>query len=137
MVDRLQFFALLDMLFGEDYTNSQRNNMYENSSTIRWMRLPESDQKGKCSLTVEQQNNQYNAFKNAVSNSSQKLSNSLGGVTTLKLAPATEIGKLENNDVFLKNTLTEENNKAISTSLGLALSALNGAGKGQAIRLCK
>lgn len=126
----LAVFALLDMLFGEDYTNSQRNNMYENSSTIRWMRLPESDQKGKCSLTVEQQNNQYNAFKNAVSNSSQKLSNSLGGVTTLKLAPATEIGKLENNDVFLKNTLTEENNKAISTSLGLALSALNGAGEG-------
>jgi hypothetical protein len=125
----LALFALLDMLFAEDYTDSQRNNMYENSSTIRWMKLPESDQKGKCSLNPEQQNNQYNAFKNAVkSNDTRK--NRLGGSTTLKLAPGSEVGKLENSDTFLKNTLTEENNNAISTDLGLALSALNGTGQG-------
>jgi len=125
----LALFALLDMLFAEDYTDSQRNNMYENSSTIRWMKLPESDQKGKCSLNVEQQNKQYTAFKNAVkSNDTRK--NRLGGSTTLKLAPGSEVGKLENSDTFLKNTLTEENNRAVSTSLGFPIAALNGGNAG-------
>lgn len=127
----LGMFALLDMLFADDYTDSQRNNMYENSSTIRWMKLPESDQKGKCSLNIEQQNNQYSAFKGAVKSSNKyNGKNRIGGTTTLKLAPSTEVGKLENNDTFLKNTLTDENNKSVSTSLGLALSALNGTGQG-------
>lgn len=124
----LAVFALLDMLFAEDYTDSQRNNMYENSSTIRWMKLPESE-KGKCSLNPEQQNNQYNAFKNAVKSSDTR-KNRLGGTTTLKLAPGSEVGKLENNNSFLKDTLTDENNKAVSTSLGLAISSLNGQGEG-------
>jgi hypothetical protein len=125
----LAIFALLDILFAEDYTDSQRNNMYENSSTIRWMELPEGEKKGTCSLNKDQQNNQYNTFKNAVKSSDAKR-NRLGGTTTLKLAPGSKIGKLENSDTFLKETLTEENNKAISTSLGLALSALNGTGQG-------
>lgn len=125
----LVVFALLDILFAEDYTDSQRNNMYENSSTIRWMELPEGDKKGTCSLNKDQQNNQYNAFKNAVKSSDAKR-NRLGGTTTLKLAPGSKIGKLETNKTFLENTLTEENNKSISTGLGLALSALNGTGQG-------
>lgn len=126
----LAVFALLDMLFSEDYTDSQRNNMYENSSTIRWMRLPEAEKKGSCSLNKDQQNNQYNAFKNAVKSRDANNKSRLGGTTTLKLAPGTEIGKLENSDTFLKNTLTEENNNSISTDFGFALSALNGAGEG-------
>ena len=125
----LAVFAILDMLFADDYTDSQRNNMYENSSTIRWMELPQGEKVGSCSLNKDQQTNQYNAFKNAVKSSDTKR-NRLGGTTTLKLAPGSKIGKLENSDTFLKDTLTEENNKAISTSLGIALSALNGTGQG-------
>ena len=125
----LAIFALLDMLFSDDYTDSQRNNMYENSSNIRWMELPPGEKTGSCSLNKDQQKNQYNAFKDAVKSNDTK-QNRLGGTTTLKLAPGTKIGKLENNDTFLKNTLTEENNTAISTDLGFALSALNGTGDG-------
>lgn len=126
----LALFALLDILFSEDYTDSQRNNMYENASTIRWMELPESERKGACSLSKDQQANQYNAFKNAVRAADTSTKNRLGGTTTLKLAPGTKIGKLENADTFLKNTLTEENDMAVSTSLGLALAALNGGNSG-------
>lgn len=122
--------AILDILFSEDYTDSQRNNMSDNASTIRWMRLPESDKKGSCSLNKEQQANQYNAFKNAVKSNDNRKRQRLGGTTTLKLAPGTEIGKLDNDNTFLSNTLTNENNNSISTSLGFPISALNGGNTG-------
>lgn len=126
----LSLFALIDILFADDYKDSQRNNMYKNSSTIRWMRLPEGERKGSCSLNKDQQNNQYNAFKGAVSSNDAKARNRLGGTTTLKLAPGTEIGKLDNDSVFLKDTLTDENNNNISTSLGFPIAALNGGSEG-------
>lgn len=125
----LGMFALLDILFAEDYTDSQRNNMYDNSSTIRWMELPEGEKKGYCSLNKDQQKNQYDAFKQAV-RSADVRKNRLGGTTTLKLAPGSKIGKLENNDTFLKDTLTVENNTAVSTSLGFPTALLNGGNSG-------
>ena len=125
----LGMFALLDILFAEDYTDSQRNNMYDNSSTIRWMELPSGEKTGSCSLNKDQQANQYNAFKNAVK-SADTNRNRLGGTTTLKLAPGSKIGKLENDDTFLKDTLTVENNTAISTSLGYPTALLNGGNSG-------
>ncbi|WP_249312000.1 hypothetical protein [Congzhengia minquanensis] len=126
----LGLFALLDILFSEEYTDSQRNNMRENSSNIRYMTLPEGEKKGSCSLNKDQQTNQYNAFKKAVNIDDQNKKNKIGRTTTLKLAPGTVIGKLDSDNTFLTNTLTKENNECISTSLGLAISALNGGGQG-------
>jgi hypothetical protein len=126
----LGLFAMLDILFSDDYTDSQRSNMRENSSTIRYMTLPEGEKKGSCSLNKEQQKNQYDNFKKAVYSNDNNNSKKLAKTTTLKLAPGTQIGKLDNSNTFLKDTLTEENNKAISTDLGLAQSALNGEGQG-------
>lgn len=126
----LGLFALLDILFADEYTDSQRNNMRENSSTIRYMTLPEGEKKGSCSLNKDQQNNQYNAFKKAVNVDDQNKRNKIGRTTTLKLAPGTTINKLESDSTFLTDTLTTENNECISTSLGLAISALNGGGQG-------
>lgn len=54
----LGLFAMIDILFSEDYTDSQRSNMRENSSTIRFMTLPEGEKKGSCSLNRDQQKNQ-------------------------------------------------------------------------------
>lgn len=126
----LGLFALLDILFSEEYTDSQRNNMRENSSAIRYMTLPEGEKKGSCSLNKDQQNNQYNAFKKAVNANDDNQKNKIGRTTTLKLAPGTTINKLESEDTFLTDTLTKENNECVSTSLGLAISALNGGGQG-------
>jgi len=126
----LGLFALLDIMFSEDYTNSQRSNMRDSSSNIRWMELPEGEKTGSCSLNKDQQNNQYAAFKKAVNVNDENKVNQIGKTTTLKLAPNTKVGKLEAGDTFLKDTLTQENNECISTSLGLAISALNGGGSG-------
>lgn len=126
----LGLFALLDILFADEYTDSQRNNMRNNSSTIRYMTLPEGEKKGSCSLNKDQQKNQYEAFKKAVNMDDQNKKNKIGCTTTLKLAPGTTIDKLDSDDTFLTDTLTTENNECVSTSLGLAISALNGGGQG-------
>lgn len=120
--------ALLDILFAMDYKDSQRGNMYDQSASIRYMELPPGERQGSCSLNVEQQKNQYEAFKRAVNVSESNKRNKIGRTTTLKTAPGTKIGKLDINDTFLKDTLTDENNASISTDLGLAIGALNATG---------
>lgn len=120
--------ALSDILFAMDYVDSQRSNMYDQSSGIRYMELPAGERQGSCSLNVEQQKNQYEAFKRAVNASDSNKQNKIGRTTTLKLAPGTKLGKLDMDDTFLKDTLTEENNTSISTDLGLAIGALNATG---------
>lgn len=120
--------ALQDILFAMDYTDSQRSNMYDQSASIRYMELPSGERVGSCSLNVEQQNNQYNAFKRAVNANESNKRNKIGRTTTLKLAPGTKLGKLDTNDTFLKDTLTEENNTSVSADLGLAIGALNATG---------
>lgn len=120
--------ALQDILFAMDYTDSQRSNMYDQSASIRYMELPSGERAGSCSLNIDQQNNQYNAFKRAVNANESDKRNKIGRTTTLKLAPGTKLGKLDTNDTFLKDTLTEENNTSVSTDLGLAIGALNATG---------
>lgn len=120
--------ALMDILFAMDYTDSQRANMYDQSASIRYMELPSGERQGSCSLNVEQQKNQYEAFKRAVNASDSNKRSKVGRTTTLKLAPGTKLGKLDTSDTFLKDTLTEENNTSISTDLGLAIGALNATG---------
>jgi len=122
--------ALNDILFAESYTDSQRGNLYENSGTIRWLKQPQGEKQGQCSLNKDQQKNQYDNFKSAVTNTVQRGNRRISQTTTLVLAPGTEVGKLENDSTFLKDTLTEENLKSVSTDLGLALAALNGTGEG-------
>ena len=120
--------ALSDILFSMDYTASQRGNMYDKSSSVQYMELPPGERTGSCSLNIEQQKNQYEAFKRAINASESNKKNKVGRTTTLKLAPGTKLGKLDTGDTFLKDTLTEENNTSISTDLGLAIGALNATG---------
>ena len=121
--------ALNDILFSESYTNSQRGNLKDNSGTIRYLVQPEGEKKGQSSLNKDQQKNQYDNFKEAVKGHVQSTSHKISQTSTLVLAPGTTVGKLENDDTFLKDTLTDENMKAVSTDLGLALAALNGMGE--------
>lgn len=115
--------ALADMKFGEDYNDSQYQLIMEIASSIYYMILPESETKGQCSLNKEQQKNQIEAFKGAV-----KLNTSNRGgskISTLSLAPGTKIDRLAKDSSLLKDTLSDEIIKKISTNIGFASSALN------------
>lgn len=121
--------ALTDILFDEQYTDSQRSNIAENANTIRYLVQPEGEKKGQCSLNSKQQQAQYDNFKSAIFSTDK---NKIAKTTTLVLAPGTDVGKLENDNTLMKDTLTEENMKKISTSIGFASAALNGSGDGAA-----
>ena len=123
--------ALQDILFSEDYTEAQRTNMYQNSSSISYMELPQGKEAGSCSLNSEQQKNQYNAFKNAVRVNESNQNRKMGRTTTLKLAPNTKIGTLKPSDTLIDSTktLTEQNTTNVSTGLGMGASAFNAEGQ--------
>lgn len=115
--------AFADMKFADDYASSQHKLIYELASSIYYLILPEGEKKGSSSLNKEQQKNIISAFENAV-----KVNTSTGDnakISTLSLAPGSEVGRLAKDSSLLKDTLSNENIKQISTSLGFASSALN------------
>jgi hypothetical protein len=122
--------ALFKMKLEEDYENSQYKLIQELASSIYYLVLPEGEKKGVCSLTKPQQEKTIQTFENAV-----KLNTNLASsakISTLTLAPGTTINRLTKDSALLKDTLSEENMKKISTALGFASSALNAASEGGA-----
>ena len=121
--------AFLDIKMSEDYDDSQYSIIEELASSIYYMILPEGEKQGSCSLNKEQQQNQIRAFEGSVKSST----NSHGGkISTLTLAPKSEIGRLTKDSSLLKDTLSNENMKKVSTALGFAVSALNASSEGGA-----
>ncbi|MDD4000159.1 MAG: hypothetical protein PHX62_04610 [Bacilli bacterium] len=114
--------AFTDMKSSEDYDNSQYQLISELASSIYYLVLPTGEKTGSCSLNKDQQNEVISAFKNAVkintSGNSTKIS-------TLSLAPGTQIDRLSKDSSLIKDTLSDENIKKIATGLGIASSALN------------
>ena len=116
--------AFTDMKASSDYDDSQYQLVSELASSIYYLILPEGEKSGSCSLNSKQQTEVIEAFKGAV-----KVNTSGSGennkISTLSLAPKTEIGRLSKDSSLIKDTLSSENIKKISTSLGFASSALN------------
>ena len=113
----------------DDYENGQYKLIQELASSIYFLILPEGEKKGSCSLNKTQQDEVISAFKNAV-----KINNSGNNakVSTLSLAPGTQIDRLSKDSSLLKDTLSDENIKKISTNIGFASSALNASSEGGA-----
>lgn len=122
--------ALFDIRFAEDYYDSQIATVQDLASSIYYLTLPEGDVKGACSLTKPQQEAMIDAFKGAVSLNTNN--NKGAKVSKLSLAPGTQIARMPKDSALLKDTLSDENIKKISTSLGFASAALNASGDGGA-----
>ena len=124
----LAIATLSDMLFSDQYTDSQRATINELASSIYTLTLPEGEKSGSCSLNKEQQRNLVGAFENAVSATTGKESGS-AKVSKITLPPGSQIGKLTKDTTLIKDTLNDENIKKVTTGLGMAEGAINGAGK--------
>ena len=119
--------AFTDMKLSSDYDDSQYQLISELASSIYFLILPEGEKKGSCSLNKTQQDNVIDAFKNAVKINTSGNTNK---ISTLSLAPGTTIDRLSKDSSLIKDTLSDENMKKISTSLGFASSALNAESSG-------
>lgn len=119
--------AFCDMKLQTDYTNSQYKLINELASSIYFLVLPEGERKGSCSLNKDQQENVITAFKNAVKINT---SGNQAKISTLSLPPGTKLDKLNKDASLLKDTMSDEIIKKISTNLAFASSALNAASEG-------
>lgn len=122
--------AFLNMKASEDYNDNQSNIVDELASSIYHLTLPEGvDGKNACSLNNKQQEQLIHAFECAVK------SNTGGGgakISTLTLPPKAKLDRLSKDSSLLKDTLSDELSKKISTDLGFASSALNAQSAGGA-----
>ena len=121
--------AFTDMKSSSDYDDSQYQLISELASSIYYLILPEGEKTGSCSLNSTQQKEVIEAFKNAVK---VNTSGTTTKISTLSLAPGTEISRLSKDSSLIKDTLSNENIKKISTSLGFASSSLNAESTGGA-----
>ena len=119
--------AFSDMKSSEDYNDSQYKLITELASSIYYIILPEGEKSGSCSLNKIQQDAVIDAFKNAVK---VNTNGDVAKISTLSLAPGTTIDRLSKDSSLIKDTLSDENIKKISTSLGFASSALNAESSG-------
>jgi len=114
--------AFADMKSSQDYDDSQYKLISELASSIYYLILPEGEKKGSSSLNKDQQKEVIEAFKGAVK---VNTSGDTAKISTLSLAPGTEISRLSKDSSLIKDTLSDENMKKIATGLGMASSALN------------
>ena len=114
--------AFTDMKSSQDYDDSQYQLISELASSIYYIILPEGEKKGSSSLNSTQQKEVIEAFKGAVK---VNTSGNVAKISTLSLAPGTEISRLSKDSSLIKDTLSDENMKKIATGLGIASSALN------------
>ena len=120
--------AFTDIKTEDEYKDNQYKLINELASSIYYLILPEGEKKGMCSLNKKQQENVIEAFRNAV-----RINNSrdeTAKISTLSLAPGSKIDRLSKDSSLLKDTLSNELIKKISTNLGFASSALNAEGEG-------
>ena len=114
--------AFTDMKLSNDYDDSQYQLISELASSIYYIILPEGEKKGSSSLNSTQQKEVIEAFKGAVK---VNTSGNIAKISTLSLAPGTEINRLSKDSSLIKDTLSDENMKKVATGLGIASSALN------------
>jgi hypothetical protein len=119
--------AFVDIKSSGDYDDSQYQLVNELASSIYYMILPEGEKTGSCSLNSTQQKEVIEAFKGAVKINTN---GTTAKISTLSLAPGTTIDRLSKDSSLIKDTLSNENMKKISTSLGFATSALNAESSG-------
>ena len=122
--------AFADMKMQTDYTNSQYKLINELASSIYYLIFPEGEKKGSCSLNKDQQQNVIDAFKGAVRANTTDNAGAQAKISTLTLPAGTQINRLSKDSSLLKDTLSDENIKKISTNLGFGSTALNSASEG-------
>lgn len=120
--------GIKDILFSQEYTESQRSNLKQYISQLLYMVLPESESKGHCSLNSKQQKEQNNVFIKAVMQQYNKRPGFAPSANAFVVAPGSKIDKVTVNPDLLKDTLKNENKEQIASNVGLGLGAISGSG---------
>lgn len=117
--------ALDDILYENYFTKTKRTVLDSVNNQIIYEVFPEGKDKGKCSLTENQQIQQHTVVKNAVKGRNDK-----NGIAFFSLAAGTKLDAISTDTSLLdeKNQNAIEN--AVPKSLGFAAALLNGTDTG-------
>lgn len=112
--------ALVDIFYNDYLTTTKRGVLGEVNNKIIYQTLPEGE-KGKCSLTKDQQENQHSTVKNAV-----MTKNNRGGTSFFTVAAGTKIDTINTSVDVLNEEIEPKLNSRIAMGLGYALGLLDG-----------
>jgi hypothetical protein len=117
--------ALLDIFYGDYFTDTKRFVLSNVNHDIIFQTFPEGQTRGISALTTAQQREQHEAVKNAIMNNTSKK-----GVTMFSLAAGTKLDKLTANVDILDEKMERNLNDNIAMDMGFAASLLNGSSSG-------
>lgn len=113
--------ALKDIFYNDYLTTTKRSVLSEVNNKIIYQTLPEGREKGKCSLTKDQQDHQHETVKNAV-----MTKNNRGGTSFFSVANGTKIDTVNTSVDVLNQEVEPKLNSQIAMGLGYALGLLDG-----------
>lgn len=112
--------ALIDIFYNDYLITTKRSVLGEVNNKIIYQTLPEGE-KGRCSLTKEQQQNQHDTVKSAV-----MTKNNRGGTSFFSVAAGTKIDAIDTSVDILNEEIEPKLNSNIAMGLGFALGLLDG-----------
>lgn len=112
--------ALVDIFYNDYLTTTKRSVLGEVNNKIIYQTLPEGE-RGKCSLTKDQQQNQHTIVKNAV-----MTKNNRGSTSFFTVAAGTKIDNIDTSVDVLNEDIEPKLNSRIAMGLGFALGLLDG-----------
>ena len=117
--------ALADVLYQDYFVDTKRNVLDEINNKIIYQTFPEGEKRGVCALTKQQQENQHNTVKQAVTNK-----NSRGGISFFSVASGTKLDSIDVDiDIFDSKNESDLNNQ-ISLDLGICASLIGAMSTG-------
>ena len=118
--------AINDILYEDYFLSTKRNILDEINNRVVYQVLPEGKDKGTCSLTKKQQEQQHNAVKDGVLRK-----NNRGGTSFFTVSAGTKLSTLEigNTNIFDEKYESKLGDK-IALGMGIASSLLNGSSSG-------
>ena len=112
--------AILDILYGDYFTNTKRRTLDEVNNKLVYETFPEGKTVGTSALTETQQREQHNAVKGVIATK-----NTRGATSFVSLAAGTKLGVVDTSTDIFDDKYESKLDEKIGTDLGFAAALLN------------
>ena len=112
--------AILDILYGDYFTNTKRHTLDEVNNKLVYETFPEGKTMGTSALTETQQREQHNAVKGVIATK-----NTRGATSFVSVAAGTKINVIDTSTDIFDDKYESKLDEKIGTDLGFAAALLN------------
>ena len=115
--------AILDILYGDYFTNTKRKTLDEVNNKLIYETFPEGKVQGTSALTEKQQQEQHNAIKSVIATK-----NTRGATSFVSVAAGTKLDSIDTSTDIFDDKYESKIDEKIGTDLGFAAALLNASG---------